>query len=239
MTLEYILNKIYDFSKVKETFETISDSPNRLKFISNLLDELNIDYYIDKHKDKNTFDNNENVRNVVCLGKSDKMVIAHYDIFNWESENANDNSASVINAIALKYLMPDINIVLTDYEEFGCLGAEYLATLIKEKNIKWVLNLELTGLGRNLISSNYSNGELFEKIKEFEPNTTINLKKNDGRKLAILGIESETICTYPIVNGKPDLKQFDRCHKKEDNLDTIKIEDMKNFIEKILIKIVK
>jgi hypothetical protein len=241
MTLDYILNKIYDFSKVKETFETISTCPKRMKFIIDLLNELNIENFIDVHQGKIASDfsfDDEIIRNVICPGTSNKMVIAHYDILNWESDNANDNSASIINLIALKYLRPDIHVVFTDYEEFGCVGVEYLTDYIRKNKIKWVLNLELTGLGENLISSNYNNGSLFRKISKFNPIIDFDLKRNDGRRLTELGIQAETICLCPIINEKLDFSHFDKCHKESDSIDTIKIKDMKNFVENILTKIV-
>jgi hypothetical protein len=47
-------------------------------------------------------------------------------------DNANDNSASVINAIMIKKLLPSINVILLDGEEFGGIGSQrVLSKLIK------------------------------------------------------------------------------------------------------------
>jgi hypothetical protein len=43
------------------------------------------------------------------------MVVAHHDVNN-KIDNANDNSASVINAIMIKKLLPSINVILLDGE---------------------------------------------------------------------------------------------------------------------------
>jgi hypothetical protein len=40
------------------------------------------------------------------------MVVAHHDVNNHRIDNANDNSASVINAIMIKKLLPSINVIL-------------------------------------------------------------------------------------------------------------------------------
>jgi hypothetical protein len=42
------------------------------------------------------------------------MVVAHHDVN--KIDNANDNSASVINAIMIKKLLPSINVILLDGE---------------------------------------------------------------------------------------------------------------------------
>jgi hypothetical protein len=60
----------------------------------------------------------------------------------------------VINAIALKMLCPEVTVVLLDGEEVGGLGSEQLAEQINAGEfgeIEWVLNLELTGVGIDVI----------------------------------------------------------------------------------------
>ena len=52
----------------------------------------------------------------------------------------------VINAIALKKMMPELNIVLLDGEEVGGLGSQRVSDQINSGffgKIDWVLNLEL------------------------------------------------------------------------------------------------
>jgi len=88
--------------------------------------------------------------NIYIKGSSDKMIMAHHDVMNVKSDNCNDNSASVINAIACKTLMPELNVAITDGEETGGIGASRAAEKINEGvfgNIEFVLNFELTALG--------------------------------------------------------------------------------------------
>ena len=131
--IKHILNKIEEFTKVKETINTIGQIDiysNRLNWLISLVEELDIDYFIDTYGSEE----NEIVRNLCLTGTSDKMVIAHHDIRNLNSDNANDNSASVLNAISLKMLNPHVNVVLTDCEETGCEGAKQLSRIISKFN---------------------------------------------------------------------------------------------------------
>ena len=90
-----------------------------------------------------------NFYNIILSGNSDKFVVAHHDIVNPNSDNANDNSCSVINALAIKKLRPEVNVVILDGEEPGGIGSTRLAERIKNGDFRcrWVLNLELTGKG--------------------------------------------------------------------------------------------
>jgi hypothetical protein len=71
-------------------------------------------------------------------------------LLNARIDNANDNSASVINVIATKKLRPNVHAVIVDGEEYGGIGESYIDKQIKKGNfgnIDWVLNFELTGKG--------------------------------------------------------------------------------------------
>ena len=120
--IRFILNKITEFCKVKEDFNRCNKKDiysNRLTYIINLVKELGIPYFVDNYYNEieNDDDTIDYINNLVLEGKNEKIIVAHYDIQNTDSDNANDNSASVINAIALKYLYPDVTVVLTDGEE--------------------------------------------------------------------------------------------------------------------------
>jgi hypothetical protein len=191
--------------------------------------------------------------NIILKGTSDKMVSAHHDIVNPNSDNANDNSASVINAIMVKKLMPEINVVLLDGEEFGGLGSQRCSDLIKEGkfgNIKWVLNFELTGLGgKYFFIGNYP-GELFNHIKRLFNCPVRQTLYNDSVTFRQNGIDSCVINTLPPTNGDESRVKWDEniylddsiifnCHSSKDSLDTINIDDMKEFVEKVALKILK
>ena len=97
-----ILNSISDFCKARNkgpAYMNGNETTPRIKFIIGLLEENKIPYEIDEFLiekfDCKGF-------NIILRGDSKRMVIAHHDIVNSNSDNANDNSASVINAIYLK-----------------------------------------------------------------------------------------------------------------------------------------
>jgi len=189
--------------------------------------------------------------NIILKGTSDKMVIAHHDIANPGIDNANDNSASVINAIMLKKLKPEVNIVLTDGEEMGGLGAKQLAKKINEGyfgDIKWVLNLELTGKGGKYFFIGDYPGELQDHIKSIFDCPIVRTPFNDSITLRGYDIDSVVINTLPpLTEGVSNVKYEDvfleykmvfNCHSNLDSLSSIDIADMKEFVETVLLKIV-
>ena len=123
-------NKIYDFCKVRNFGSVYSngDKPTpRVQFLIDLLQSENIDYELDTYQSRGT-----TCYNLILKGDSDRMIVAHHDIVNPNIDNANDNSASVINAIMIKKLMPHINVVLLDGEEYGGLGSQRVSEQINE-----------------------------------------------------------------------------------------------------------
>ena len=99
--------KIYDFCKVKNSgsiYKNGLEQTNRVKWIINLLKSNNIDYIIDEFN----LSKDTKCWNIILPGDSKMSVCAHHDIVNPNSDNANDNSASVINAIMTHVLNPSI-----------------------------------------------------------------------------------------------------------------------------------
>ena len=239
-----IYDKIYDFCKVRNTYGAykngIDEYSPRLKFIINTIDELNLNYEIIKFNDS-IFKNNY-FYNIYLKGNSDMMAIAHHDVYNPNCDNANDNSASIINCLSLKKLNPDINIAIIDGEEPPCfgIGSKRLANDIISKyfgKIKHVLNLELTGLGGNNFFIGKLGSRLENKIiKEFNP-LVISVPFNDSMILMDKNIDSTVITSLPIINNIPDYSIMSRIHTKLDSIDSISINDMKIFTEKIALKI--
>ena len=221
----------------------------RVNYIISILEKNKIDYEVDEFE---TFFGESLGFNIILRGDSKRMVIAHHDIVNPKSENANDNSASVINAIYLKSICPEINVVLTDGEEYGFLGSKRLGDQIMDGGfgeIEWVLNLELTGIGgTNFFIGDYP-GKLSEKIKkEFNP-PSMRTPGNDCIPLISMGIDTTVINPLPLKdsekgileneNGILDESILNRCHSIEDGLDKISLEDMRSFVEEILVRIVR
>lgn len=249
--MENILNSIEKFCKARNkgpAYLNGEEKTPRVEFIISLLEENKIPYEIDEFKierfDCKGF-------NIILRGESKKMVIAHHDIVNPDSDNANDNSASVINAIYLKSIFPEVNVVITEGEEVGFIGSRRLGEQILEGKfgeIEWVLNLELTGKGgTNFFIGDYP-GKLSESIKsKFNP-PSMRTPGNDCIPLISMGIDTAVINPLPILsegksileneNGFLDIKMLGKCHSQTDDLDNISIEDMKNFVEMILIPII-
>jgi hypothetical protein len=260
-------NHIYEFCKIKNkgtVYLNGSEPTPRVNYLTSLLEEMGIEYELDSfpiiEHDIFSFVTGKRQReastlngfNIILRGTSDKMVIAHHDIVNPKIDNANDNSASVINAIMLKKLRPDVNVVLTDGEEAGGLGSERLAEQINAGefgNIKWVLNLELTGKGGKYFFIGDYPGELQNHIKSLFDCPVVRTPYNDSITLRANGIDSVVINTLPpttdeevsnvVYEGVPlDFSIVFNCHNAKDSLDSIDINDMKEFVETVLIKII-
>ena len=160
-------NKIYDFCKVRNLggiYKNTSDKPQpRVLFLLDLLESEGIEYTLDK------FDFNSGIGyNIILKGDSTNMVVAHHDIVNPNIDNANDNSASVINAIMIKKLRPNMNVVILDGEESGGIGSQRVSEQINDGyfgEIDWVLNLELTGKGGKYFFIGDYPGKLTDHIK--------------------------------------------------------------------------
>jgi len=190
--------------------------------------------------------------NIMLKGTSDKMLCAHHDIVNPRSDNANDNSASVINAIMAKKLRPDINVVIVDGEEIGGKGSKHAAQQVKDGEwgtIKWVLNLELTGSGGEtfFISTTQKTSALADSIKEIFKCPTVSAPFNDSYSFIAQGIDSVNINPLPTTETKTSTMhkgkylQMDmlwNCHSMRDSLSTISPDDMKIFTEKVICPIV-
>jgi hypothetical protein len=242
-------NKIYDFCKVRNIGGTYSNSNEptpRVQFLMQLLESEGIDYELDTYQSRGN-----TCYNLILKGESDRMVVAHHDIVNPNIDNANDNSASVINAIMIKKLMPEINVVLLDGEECGGLGSQRVSDQINDgyfNTIDWVLNLELTGKGgKYFFIGNYP-GRLSDHIKSIFDCPITNTPYNDSVTFRKNRIDSVVINPIPpLSEGKSSVKWNDdtyldfsmlyNCHSSKDTISTISVDDMKEFVEDVVLKI--
>lgn len=243
-------DRIYDFCKVRNNgnvYKNTDEPTPRVKFLIQLLETEGIIYELDRYQSKGI-----SCYNIIMRGQSTKMVVAHHDISNPFIDNANDNSASVINAIMIKRLMPDINVVLLDGEECGGIGSQRCSELINEGHfgkIDWVLNLELTGRGgKYFFIGNYP-GKLFDHIKSIFDCPVTNTPYNDSVTFRSNGIDSCVINPIPPLNeGQKSQVKWDdntyldysmlyNCHSIRDSIDTIDINDMKDFVEEVVLRI--
>jgi hypothetical protein len=248
--MESILNSISNFCKARNRGPAYLNGnviTPRIKFIIEILKENKIPYDLDEFPMEKFGCKGFNI---ILRGSNKRMVIAHHDIVNPNSDNANDNSASVLNAIYLKSIFPQVNVVITDAEEIGFLGAKRLGSQIKEGSfgeIEWVLNLELTGKGgTDFFIGNYP-GNLSEQIRKIFNPPSMKTPGNDCLPLISLGIDTTVINSLPPTekkslleneNGFLDTGIINKCHSKMDDIDNVSIEDMKKFVELILIPIV-
>jgi hypothetical protein len=244
-----ILESLRPFCSVKNAGPAYlnGDEPTpRVNFITGLLDELGIPYEVDKFQV-----NDVNLYNVILRGKSKRMVIAHHDIVNPESENANDNSASVINAIYLKSILPGINVVLTDAEEVGFKGADHLAKQILAGDfgdIEWVLNLELSGAGGKHFMIGSHKGKLSDRIVKMFNAPIVQTPPSDCYALERHGIDTNVINPLSLLNegessilseyGYLDNSSWWLCHSMEDKVDKLSTRDMYDFVHDVLVPIV-
>ncbi len=245
-------NKIYDFCKVRNIgniYKNGDEPTPRVVFLMDLLDSEGIDYKLD------TFKNGDiTCYNIIMRGTSNRMVVAHHDIVNPNIDNANDNSASVINSIMIKKIMPEMNVVILDGEEVGGWGSQRCSELINDGffgDIEWVLNLELTGKGgKHFFIGDYP-GNLTTHIKSIFNCPVVKTPFNDSVTFRRNGIDSCVINPLPPTdNGEISRVKWDEgvylnfnllfnCHSPKDTLDTISVEDMKEFVEEVVIPILK
>lgn len=188
--------------------------------------------------------------NIILRGTSDKFVVAHHDIVNPDSDNANDNSCSVINALMIKKLRPEVNVVILDGEEFGGIGSNHLSNRINNGDFpcKWVLNLELTGKGGKNFFVGSMGTPLTEWISKRFECPVVNVPFNDSVIFRKHGINSTVINPLPITEEKSPIlnkdgqyleyKMLFNCHSPKDSVDTIDPKDMEEFVNEICLKII-
>lgn len=244
-------SKIYDFCKIRNEGSIFKNDPeiptNRVIYLLSLLKSESIPYELDISPIGKT-----SAYNIILKGTSDKMVVAHHDIVNPSTDNANDNSASVINAIMIKKLMPEMNVVLLDGEEYGGIGSQRVSQQIKDGffgDIKWVLNLELSGKGGKYFFIGDYPGPLTNHIKSLFDCPVFRTPFNDSVIFRRNGIDSCVINPLPTTNSKTSIKYSEgvylehnllfNCHSNKDTIDTIDPNDMKEFVEEVVLKILK
>jgi len=251
-------HKIYEFCRAKNignVYQNSADKPTpRVEYLISILKEESIQFELDKfNPSSERREKKVTCYNIILKGKSNKMLVAHHDIVNPNIDNANDNSASVINAIMVKKLIPDINVVLLDGEEMGGLGSQRVSEQIKGGyfgNIDWVLNLELTGKGGKYFFIGDLPGNLTNHIKSIFDCPVISTPYNDSITFRKNGIDSVVINPLPpIENGLIsnvkwcdgvylDYDMLYNCHTSRDSIESISVNDMKEFVEEVLLKIV-
>jgi hypothetical protein len=161
-----------------------------------------------------------------------------------KSDNANDDSASVINCIAYKLKNPSVNIILLDGEEppFMGAGSDFASKYLKKNNInvEWIFNLELTGVGKYFFIDNI-NTPLSKHIVSLFPDVLVTPTPfNDSHIFRKNGFISNVTTTFDLDDkDKPNLTHLYISHTTQDSVDKMNINDMKNFVENVVDKIVR
>jgi hypothetical protein len=250
--MDNILEAIYPFCQEARNKGNATENGRvptpRVIFILSMLEKFGIKKIIDAF----SFSGKNNFYNVILPGTSKYIITAHHDIVNPDSDNANDNSASVINAIYLKSLVPEATVVLTDGEEVGLIGATRLAEQINQGvygKIEGVINLELSGMGGENFIIGDNPGNLNDKILEMFNPTVVKTPVSDTTAFRMAGIDSTVLNPLPLLTegvsfisnqrGFLDNRSWSRCHTDEDSVDLISLDDMEAFVTKILIPIVR
>jgi hypothetical protein len=243
-------DKIYNFCKIRNLgsiYKNGLEPSPRVKFLLDLTTDLGLNPEVDEF----IVNESNSGFNIILRGTSTRIVTAHHDIVNPNIDNANDNSASVINAIATKLIRPEITVVLLDGEEVGGLGAHHLSEEILSGDfgeVEWILNLELTGRGGSTFFIGDYPGKLQDHIKGIFNCPIVSTPFNDSVIFRKHGIDSVVINPLPILNeGKSqvmweeqylDYDMLFNCHTKRDTIDTISTDDMQKFVEEVIIPII-
>ncbi len=242
-----------EFCKIRNLGSTFFKNGNpdtmtpRINFIIGLLDQLNLEYEIDSFQPfigRGSDMDEVFLYNIYLKGSSDVMVMAHHDVMNYKVDNCNDNTASIVNAIATKVLNPNVNVAITDGEEVGGHGCQRVCNLIHEGvfgEIKFIANLELSACGgTNFFTEPYSQSELHKKIFSLFPNTPQNrVPFHDGVIARRNKIDSLVINPLPLKeDGTLNYQYLYYCHTEKDTISLANYDDMDIFVREIITPII-
>jgi hypothetical protein len=169
--------------------------------------------------------------NVYLLGEGNLWLMAHHDVIVPGSHNANDNTASVVNAILCKKCLPWLNVAFTDGEESPNLGtgSRAFAYIYPQAH---VINLELTGIGGSrCMAVERRQMPLTQFFASKIP--CLDAPFSDAHVLEGRGIDCA--CVFTCTNGVdfvPELLR--RSHTMDDSLENISLTDMEDFREKLI-----
>lgn len=182
------------------------------------------------------------------------VFLAHHDVANTDSENCQDNTASVCNLLHLcnklrqdNNLQKDVYIVFTDCEEIGGRGAERLGRQIVAGDfgkVNYCVNLELTACGDQIWAESIGGGFFNRTITESNLKNIIKENFNDrvifkgcpyNDSIELRRFNIDSICfgilpSEELRFGYP--KTWALCHRVEDTFElSAHKEDMNNFVD--------
>lgn len=249
---EYELLRIFSELQSNSSFDKLAPTwtPRLLK-IKELLELFQIPYKV-KHYVVPGYESRYFTNFYISFNKDSQekglIFLAHHDITNERSENSQDNTSSVCQLLSLmqiiknKELTRPIHFALVDSEEhvnFNCCGSQVLSEDIHNGEfgeVELCINLELTGLGKNIWVSNYekfpeSSQDIIQKLNAQRVKTPFNdayvLSLYDVPAICIGLLDDDDIITAIESTGYP--KIWSLCHSMEDTFDKISEEDMVQF----------
>lgn len=255
MKANYAHNLLTEFCKVRNEKSSLTGSENpvtnRVAFIVDTVLDLNLykGLNLDVFNDTETlyYVNVELTLNAGC--DESVMYVAHHDVNNKNSDNCQDNSASVCNLLSLAEHFSKntpnktVHIVFTDCEEFGGMGAERLSERIEEGvfgNVEYIVNLELTANGKNIWvdSKNFkTESPLLNKVKELIDDV-VDVKTPFSDSVVFRENEIDSVCVGTLTDqdvssvlSKGYCQTWSLCHKLDDTIDKANSNDMDNFVE--------
>ena len=275
------LNELCSFNAdFNASTPSVNPITNRVQYIIHQLEALNITHELDMYNSKNAFIDeikaedtkyiNVMVRfNSTLNPTSDTIVfLAHHDVVNLNSENCQDNTASVSNLLHLCSLLKlkqenntlESNVVVcfTDAEEsvsfdskYGRSGSVRLGHRITKGDlgkVKYAINLELTAMGKNLWICPYIPKEqeniVTKDILNIDSNVkTYRVPPNDSIALVLQGIQGVCIGTLDDENSKQANEKgfcstWMLCHREADKFENAIESDMTNLVDNLLIRLV-
>ncbi|MDP2692774.1 MAG: M28 family peptidase [bacterium] len=242
----------------------INPITNRVNYIQYQLKQMNVPFETDifnaDNPEKLNMDKPKYV-NVYAFFKGSNpsnetiVFLAHHDIANIESENCQDNTASVCNLLHLCEILrntklnKNVLVAFTDAEEIvspETCGAKRLAILTRIGmfgNVFKAINLELTANGECLWLSTMRNFPFALELSEKYNGQLVETPYNDAFVLELNGLTSVCIGTltenelYTTLRNKPNFcRTWGLCHTDFDTISNANAEDMKRFVENILVK---
>lgn len=245
---------------------------NRAMFIINALNSLGVQYELDIFDDAGydlyNYERPKLVNIIVKFnsrsGRPAIVFSAHHDIANPNSENCQDNSASVCNLIHLCSILKqeaigenkDINtsrpviIVFLDKEEAGGAGSRRMSQRLLRGDFgayEYNINLELTGLGKKIwvdvenfrYKTKPASVLKFDEVLGESGYYKVSTPFSDAIIFRRCGIDSVCIGILPEeeLEGTTRPPTWNLCHSETDTIDKCNAEDMSEFVS-ILEKLV-
>ena len=257
-----MLRQLCSFKANKTAFKPTTDPiSNRVEFITAKLRQHSVPYHLDKFiptfRTPNAVAGQPALVNIVVeiegVDKTQTTIfIAHHDVANMNSENCQDNSASVCNLLDLTFQLKNtetkpnnnVAIVFTDAEETCSIPSSGAARLCKNiweglyHKVKYVVNSELTAQGDNYWMSYGKPNLLSDTINTLHPDKVKKVMTPFSDSVTVSEFGIDTVCLG--ILDEENMKYVDYigycptwglCHSKDDSfILSARENDMNNYV---------